>query len=124
VYNEDVFQYFLEIERSRSRVSGQSFLLLVISSVDPGEVLATPMADSVLAALAKSVRDTDFVGWYAQGKAIGAVLIQAVDPSKVDTASRVSTRLSSALARQLPTGLVDRLRFRLCQIRAEREVWI
>jgi hypothetical protein len=125
VYTEEVFQYFLEIERRRSRVSGQSFLLLVISSMDtPGELIPAPLAEKAFAALSASVRETDFVGWHLQGKIIGAVLIQAVDSSKVATASRVSERLSKALAKQLASGLVEQLRFRLCEICGDREVWI
>jgi len=123
-YNEDVFQYFLDIERRRSRVSGHTFLLLVISSSDePGELIQADVSDRIFAALAATVRDTDFIGWYSQGTSIGAVLIQAADASKLDPVGRVSSRLSRALVDGLPSGLVERLRFRLCQVRADGEVW-
>lgn len=125
VYSEEVFQYFLEIERRRSRVSGQSFFLLVISSAKaPGEAIPQPLADKAFAALSASVRETDFVGWHLHGKMIGAVLFQAIDPSKIDAAGRVNSRLSKALARQLPSVMVGLLRFRLCEICGDREVWI
>jgi len=125
VYNDEVFSYFLEIERHRSRVSGQPFLLLVITLDDEpaAGVIPSETAENVFAALSASIRDTDFVGWYSNGNAIGAVLIQSVDFSKVDATGLVSARLAAALARRLPEGLVERLRFRLCQIAAEREVW-
>jgi len=124
VYNDDVFSYFLEIERHRSRISGQPFLLLVITlDGEPGDVIPSETSKNVFAALSASIRDTDFVGWYSGDKAIGAVLIQSVDFSKVDAAGLVSARLANALAGRLPQPLVERLRFRLCQIAAEREVW-
>jgi len=123
-YNEDAFQYFLDIERRRSRLSGHTFLLLVIStSGEPGESIQADVSDRIFAALSATVRDTDFIGWYSQGTAIGAVLIQAADTSQLDAVGRVSSRLSKALVSGLPSGLVERLRFRLCQVRADGEVW-
>jgi hypothetical protein len=124
VYDEDVFQYFLDIERRRSLASGQTFLLLVINSIgEPGDVFPSAVAEEVFAALLATVRDTDFVGWHSQRTAIGAVLIQTGDSSKLDAVGRVSSRLSKALVSHLPASLVERLRFRLCQVRAGAEVW-
>jgi len=124
VYSEDAFHYFLDVERRRSRMSGQTFLLLVIDSIgEPGDVIPAAVAEQVFAALLATVRDTDFVGWHSQRTAIGAVLIQAGDSSTLDAVARVSSRLSKALVSHLPAGLVERVRFRLCQVRDGAEVW-
>ena len=124
VYNENAFRYFLEIERRRSSVSGESFLLLVIDlDGEAGEAIPPRVAAKVFAALSASLRDTDFVGWYAAEHAIGAVLIQAVDLSKVDAVGSVRARVSKTFASQLPNPVIGRLRIQVCQVRSDREIW-
>src|SRR5436190_8496415 len=78
-YNEEAFQYFLEIERKRSEISNRPFLLMLIeferqegtdARIDPA------MAAKLFSVLSLCLRETDFVGWYREERVVGAVLTQ------------------------------------------------
>jgi hypothetical protein len=111
VYNEEAFRYFLEIERKRSQSSNRSFLLLLLDlkKRSNGTDIDETTADRLFAALAKCLRETDFIGWYRAGSVVGAVLTQhsdAVGTDAQDTVRRrvveiVSTRVSRDLARRI-----------------------
>jgi hypothetical protein len=105
VYNERAFHYFLAIERRRASLSRRPlFLLLVDLATDPS---ATPamernVADRVFDALSSCLRDTDFVGWYRDGRVAGGVLTQDSGPEAMDVGECVMGRVRAALASRLP----------------------
>src|ERR1044071_7933925 len=77
VCQEDAFHYLLQAEAKRSQRSGQGYhILLVYRSEAQGSI--TPMhsfvSSVVLGALAGSLRETDYIGWYREGQIIGGVL--------------------------------------------------
>src|SRR5713226_6611484 len=66
-YNEEAFQYFLEIERKRSEISNRPFLLMLIefnrhpAGINPEIDLVT--SGTLFSILGRCLRETDFIGW-------------------------------------------------------------
>ena len=73
-YNEEAFHYLLEGESKRS---GHLYhILLIYCSNEQGILIAmeSNLAKTVIAALSRSLRDTDYIGWYRAGLVVGGVL--------------------------------------------------
>ena len=64
-YTQETFRYFLALEEIRSRRSKRPFLLLLVE-VEP----ETP-SSKIFSALRRSLRETDFVGWYHKHRVAG-----------------------------------------------------
>jgi hypothetical protein len=118
-YHEGAFQYFLEIERKRSEALNRPFLLMLIDfkkingadrSIDPES------AGNLCATQARSVRETDCVGWYREGRVVGAVLTQHGEPEGDDLSDVVKRRVGARLEAQLPRDLVRGLQVRVYQL--------
>jgi hypothetical protein len=121
VYNEEAFRYFLECERRRSELSMRPFLLLVIdlkrqAGKDKDMRVDSATAQKLFAALALCVRETDFIGWYHEGRVAGAVLTQHADVVVADLPDAVSQRLTKALSDSLPSHVARRLQVRIFQL--------
>jgi hypothetical protein len=116
-YNEEAFQYFLEIERKRSELSNCPFLLMLVDFNSHPRIEAAT-ADKLFSVLALSLRETDFIGWYREGRVAGAVLTQHGEADGEDLADVVRGRVGAALRRRLPSDLGLRLQVRLYQIPA------
>ena len=119
-YNEAAFRHFLGIERKRVRRSTRSFLLLLITlnhvenSMD-GRI--TPdIAQRLFGALAQMVREVDFMGWYRQDRAIGAVLSQGAKLAPQDASVRIAARMTGALRDGLPPNVAGRVQVRVLQV--------
>jgi hypothetical protein len=120
-YNEEAFRYFLEIERKRSEASGRPFLLLLVDLVSQSGFDAAPgidhtTADRVLSALAVSLRETDFVGWYREGRAIGGVLSQHSETAGAGLSDVVARRVTKSLGDRLPSHISPKLQVRVYQV--------
>jgi hypothetical protein len=117
-YNEEAFLYFLEIERQRAELSGHPFLLLLVDLKRQGGT--TPrmegVADKLFAALSICLRETDFTGWYHEGRVAGAVLTQHAGAPVRDLPEVVRQRISAALRQGLPAGVADRVRVTVYQL--------
>jgi hypothetical protein len=119
-YNEEAFRYFLEIERKRSELSQHPFLLLLIDlkkDAAYGDHI-DGVAGKLFAALALCVRDTDFIGWYRNGRVAGAVLTQHGDAGAHDIPEVVGQRVSASLRKALPAPIADRVQVRVYQLPA------
>jgi hypothetical protein len=126
-YNEEAFRYFLEIERKRSEVSSRPFLLLLVDPVNqPGRTsdFSEGIAAHLFTQLSVCLRDTDFIGWYHEGRVAGAVLTQRPDMPQVDVSERVAQRVRQALNERFEADLTGRLQVRVYQVppMPEREV--
>ncbi len=119
-YNAVAFRYFLNIERKRSERSRRRFLLLLIDlkkHADADGWIDSGLASRLVAILAPCLRDTDFIGWYHEGRTIGAVLTQLTEPPETDIASVVSGRVRQALSSgRLPLDIANRLQVRIYQL--------
>ncbi len=119
-YNEEAFRYFLEIERKRSELSQHPFLLLLIDLKKDGGHgdHIDGVAGKLFAALALCVRDTDFIGWYRNGRVAGAVLTQHGDAGTHDIPEVVGQRVSASLRKALAAPVADRVQVRVYQLPA------
>ena len=121
-YNEEAFRYFLDIERKRSEVSRRPFLLLLVDLKKvrgSSSRFSDRSSDRLFSQLALSLRETDFVGWYRDGRVAGAVLTQRPDMPDMQEARvsrNVARRVKDALRAQLDRETSDRLQVRVYQI--------
>ena len=77
VYPERSFRSLILSEAKRSQRSDRlCWIILVYRSGPQGFVmpLGAELADKTLALLSQSCRDTDYVGWYRQGRIVGVLL--------------------------------------------------
>ena len=117
-YNEAAFRYFLDADRRRVERSGRS-IILVLASIrqSPGRSAPLPDATAValFAGLSAGVREVDFVGWYREGRVAGAVLPQAIGPSR-ELRDLVSGRILTSLKKFLSADRVKNLRVRVVRL--------
>ena len=74
VYEEEAFRYLLDSESRRSKRSGHCCQVLLVFRAD-AEGAVLPMepavAKMVVAVLCRTLRDTDYIGWYRDGRVVG-----------------------------------------------------
>lgn len=116
-YNEEAFQYFLEIERKRSELSNSPFLLMLVDFNRHPRIDAAT-ADKLFSILSLCLRETDFIGWYRGGRVAGAVLTQHREADGDDLSDVVRGRIGAALRQRLPSDLALQLQVRIYQIPA------
>jgi hypothetical protein len=118
-YNEEAFRFFLSVERKRAELSGRPFLLLLVDLKKTSGVEAPiepETAQNISSALAACVRDTDFLGWYRDGRVVGAVLTQHGEAVSAGMTELVTGRVDSALRGTLPRETSDRIQLRVYQL--------
>lgn len=119
-YNEEAFRYLLDVERKRSERSRRRFLLLLVDLKNQSGIDASidaALASRLFAALSPCLRETDFIGWYREGRAIGAVLTQLTETPGTDISQVVSDRVNQALSRgRLPRSIDSQLQVRIYQL--------
>ena len=117
-YNEKAFRYLLASESKRSERSGYSFTILLIYSADK-QGLIVPMdrevADTVVKALFRSLRETDYVGWYLDGRIVGAVLTVLGQDSAMAVSGHIRQRLKEMLRVEVSVEESSRLQIRVFQ---------
>src|SRR5262249_35144655 len=121
VYNEEAFRYFLQIERKRASRSNSRFLLLLVDlKRDERQNASFDDATSVklFAAMLPSLRETDFIGWYRQGRVASAVLTQVGDTPGVEVSNLVASRVREAVSQSLSPSISKRLQVRVYQVPA------
>jgi hypothetical protein len=118
VYDEEAFDHFLQLEMQRATMTGRScFLLLVGPRPDVnGRGMSRSLASGVFGGLESCVREVDFIGWYRQGRLVGAVLPQGSEAPAPLAAASVSARVKHALNQTLPPGLASQLRVRVVRL--------
>lgn len=119
VYNEEAFQYFLSIERKRTKTAGRHLLLALVDLKNPTsgrERDDVDAAQDLFAALRACLRETDFVGWYRENELAGVVLPQFCGSSVNASTLRVGQRLSQGLAERLPAALATRLEVHVYEV--------
>jgi hypothetical protein len=122
VYNEEAFRYFLQIERKRASRSNSRFLLLLVDlKGDERQSAGFDTATSVklFASMLPCLRETDFIGWYRQGRVASAVLTQVGEAPGIEVSNLVACRLREALGQSLPRHIWRRLQVRGYQVPAK-----
>jgi hypothetical protein len=118
-YSEEAFQYFLEIERKRSERSNRPFLLMLIDfqrnrgSAPPLDAVTE---SSLFSGLSLCLRETDFMGWYREGRLAGAVLTQHSQPDGNDLSEVVRQRIGDELEKHFAFDLARSLQVRVYQL--------
>ena len=123
-YNENAFQYFMEIERKRCEPSNRPLLLALIEpkpSTVAGAVRNRADAAKFFLTVSRAVRETDVIGWYREGRVAGVVLTQHGESDPTRTMDVVRVRLTSALEKHY-RGDARGLRVRLEQL-SPRVAW-
>jgi hypothetical protein len=118
-YSEEAFRYLLAIERKRAERSGRPFFLLLVDLKRMARgtfAMDVDLAAGVFASLSNALRDTDFTGWYREGRIAGAVLAQLADVSGDTIDEVVRERVRLELSSRLPGDAADRLQTRVFQI--------
>ena len=102
ILSQELFAQALYRERKRTERSGRGFVLMLLDSARLLKPAGDEALDEVLAALARSARDTDIKGWHKEGASIGVIFTELAadwDEQSVGDAlmAKVTTALSSAL---------------------------
>jgi hypothetical protein len=97
---EEVFRYLLQAEQKRSKRSGHNYYILLVYRTDNNGMVVrmdSYVACEILDALTRSLRETDYVGWYREDYVAGGVLT-VVEPDSVgDVHERVQRRLKEII---------------------------
>ena len=118
LYNEQAFRHLLFSESKRSKRSGHSFTVLLIYSTDKQGLtvqMDRDVADTVVKALSRSFRETDYIGWYREGRIVGGVLTVLEQDSAVEVSVRIQQRVMNILPAGVSVEENSRLRIRVCQ---------
>jgi hypothetical protein len=118
VHTEDAFQHLMSIEFKRSERSRRSFLLLLVDLEEgPGISSEIPshVAVTLFSCLARSLRETDFVGWYREGRVVGVVLTQSRTVLGSAVSHLVVQKVREALLGSVPSDVFERLKVRAYQ---------
>jgi hypothetical protein len=117
-YNQEAFRYLLESESKRSERSGYFCQILLMYSTDAqGRIVLmdSHVAKTVIAASSRSLRETDYVGWYRDGHILGAVLTVLVQETMAQVSTHLQPRLVEILRAELGFKETNRLQIRVCQ---------
>ena len=117
-YSQEVFRYFLASESKRSERSGRSCQILLVYGTDaPGRIVQMNphVAKTVIAASFRSLRETDYIGWYRDGRIVGAVLTVLAQESMAQVSTHLQSRLVETLRAELGIEEISRLPIRICQ---------
>ena len=115
-YDEETFVYFLAIEQARTElVNHPTRLLLATLEPVPGQPAPIPPASAtrLFEGLRLSLRDTDVMGWYRQGRVAGAVLAAGDDAPEMS--GLIEQRVGDTLRQRLPSNAARSLRVRVVQ---------
>jgi len=100
ICQEETFRYLLKAEHQRAQRSGHGYyILLVYKTNDQGMVVRMDsyLANEVFNALARSLRETDYIGWYREGHIAGGVLTVVGQDCVGDVNERLQQRLKGII---------------------------
>ena len=118
MYNEEAFRYLLSSESKRSVRSRYSFKILLVYSIDKQGLIVQmdrEVVDTVAEALVRTVRETDYIGWYLEGRVVGGVLTVLGQDSEVEVSARIQQRLMEIFRAEVSVERNGFLQIRICQ---------
>ena len=118
VYGQEAFRYLLESESKRSKRSGYFCQILLIYSTDAqGKIVQMDsyIAKTVMAAVPRSLRETDYIGWYRDGYIVGVVLTVLVQETMAQVITHFQPRLVESIRAELGVEETSHLQIRVCQ---------
>ena len=117
-YNQETFRYILESESNRSERSGQFCQILLLYWTDAqGRIVQmdSHVAKTVIAASSRSLRETDYIGWYRDGRIVGAILTVLERESMAQVSTHLQPRLVENIRAKLGVEEISRLQIRVCR---------
>ena len=117
-YNQEVFRSLLESESKRCERSGHFCQILLVYWTDAqGSIVQmdAPVAKTVIAAAFRSLRETDYIGWYRDGRIVGAVVTVLAQASMAQVSTHLQPRLVENIRGKLGVEEISRLQIRVCQ---------
>ena len=118
MYNEEDFQYLLASESKRTVRSGYSFKILLVYSINKQGLIVQmdrEVVDTVVEALFRTVRETDYIGWYLEGRIVAGALTVLRQDSEVEVLARIQQRLMEIFRAEVSPERNGRLQIRICQ---------
>lgn len=73
------------------------------------------VVDTVVGALLRTVRETDYIGWYLEGQIVGGVLTVLGQDSEVEVSARIQQRLMEIIQTEVSAEKSGRQQIRICQ---------
>ncbi len=121
-YEEDVFFYFMAVERARARRSKRP-LRVLLATVEPDAGKPIPIGKAIagrlFAGLRRTLRETDIIGWYEKDRVAAAVLSERGEgPGFVmsGTIDQIEQRVGGALRPRFRPAVARNLRVRVVQL--------
>lgn len=117
ICHEETFRYLLQAEQKRSERSGHAhYILLIYRTEENGSVVQmdSQIANEIFDALARGLRETDYIGWYCEGQIAGGVLTVAGQDSVGEVHERLERRLKAIIQNNADTKSGS-FRIRLCR---------
>jgi len=100
VSGEEVFHTLLTIERRRAERSRNPFVLMLLDAHRENGT-ARAILPEALTVLTSSIRETDALGWYKDGKILGAIFTEIGDGSSGAVTETLRTKVQNRLQEQL-----------------------
>jgi hypothetical protein len=100
VYSETDYRDLIRRESKRSAQSGHLCWILLVYCTNVQELVVTlesELAGKMISVLSMSIRDTDYVGWYRQGRILGVLLTALQPESARDGCDTLKVRLADCL---------------------------
>src|SRR5262245_15910830 len=106
VISEELFADALHRERRRADRNNQAMGLLLVSAPDDDMIEGSATWKGIVSGLAAAKRDTDVIGWFERGNAIGVILSDLDSPNPA-LAAGLDTRIRRQLSRYVGTTTTD-----------------
>jgi len=111
ILSEGMFRRVLRWERKRAERYQKSFMLMLLDASQP---LLTDRGQrtlpAILAALSRSTRETDMVGWYKEGAVIGVLFTEICEVERRSLENLLRTGITESLQAKLGAELADWIR--------------
>lgn len=100
IYSETVYHGFVCRESKRSERSGHLCRILLVYHTNTQRRVVpfgSEIADKTISVLSGSIRDTDYIGWYGQGRILGVLLTALRPDSAEDGYDNLKARVMDSL---------------------------
>lgn len=107
---EETFQSMLTLERRRAERSSKPFVLMVLETGVEGESDASDhLASKVKTVLFNTTRETDLIGWYKHGFALGVLFTEISLEFSTPITEILRAKVLAALQKELGNDIVSKI---------------
>lgn len=110
ILREGAFRRRIALERKRTERSREPFLLMLLEENEqhPAQERSR-LLERVVAALAPTTRETDAIGWYEDGAAVGVLFSGLPEEEKLASRTIILNRVTTRLREELPDAQFRRI---------------